>query len=156
MPTLHTAAERPDLWERGIESEDVWPEYNLHGDVLNQYWGRLDQELADFQFVLYAEATDTVLAEGHTAPVFWDGDDATLPSGIDAVITAAFADGERQRANSLCALAAETPRDGRARGSAGSSGRSDAGWSGQARAVRCAAGPARCDQGLWVPSGRAG
>jgi hypothetical protein len=118
MPTLHTAAERPDLWERGIESEDVWPEYNLHGDVLNQYWGRLDQELADFQFVLYDEATDTVLAEGHTAPVLWDGDDATLPAGIDAVITAAFADGQRERANTLCALAAETPRDGRARGMA--------------------------------------
>ena len=37
--TLHTAAERPDLWERGIPSADVWPEYNLHGDVLNRLWG---------------------------------------------------------------------------------------------------------------------
>jgi hypothetical protein len=118
MPSLHTAAERPDLWERGIDSEDVWPEYNLHGDVLNQYWPRLDEELADFQFVLYDEATDTILAEGHTAPFFWDGDDSTLPSGIDAAITAAFTDGERERANTLCALAAETPRGGRARGMA--------------------------------------
>ena len=62
--TLHTAAERPDLWERGIDSVDVWPEYNLHGDVLNQYWGRLDVELADFQFVLHDEDTDEVVAEG--------------------------------------------------------------------------------------------
>ena len=118
MPSLHTAAERPDLWERGIDSEDVWPEYNLHGDVLNRYWPHLDEDFADFQFVLYDEATDTILAEGHTAPFFWDGDDSTLPPGIDAAITAAFTDGERERANTLCALAAETPRGGRARGMA--------------------------------------
>ena len=35
MATMYTAAERPDLWERGIDSASVWPEYNLHGDVLN-------------------------------------------------------------------------------------------------------------------------
>jgi hypothetical protein len=23
----------------GIPSEAVWPEYNLHGDVLNRFWG---------------------------------------------------------------------------------------------------------------------
>lgn len=118
-PTLHTAAERPDLWERGIDSADVWPEYNLHGDVLNAYWGRLDRELPDFQFVLYDEETDRVLAEGHTAPFEWDGDDATLPEGIDAVLKTVFADGaDHGRATALCALAAETPREGRARGMA--------------------------------------
>ena len=117
--TLHTAAERPDLWERGIESADVWPEYNLHGDVLNQWWGHLDEELADFQFVLYDDEPDAVLAEGHTGPLWWDGDDATLPPGIDAALEQVFA---RARAgepvNTLCALAAETPRTGRARGMA--------------------------------------
>ena len=117
--SLHTAAERPDLWERGIPSEDVWPEYNLHGDVLNQHWGSLDSALADFQFVLYDEAADEVLAEGHTAPMTWNGDDATLPDGIDAVLEQVFAPGvDRSAANTLCALAAETPRAGRARGMA--------------------------------------
>jgi hypothetical protein len=53
---MHTAVERPDLWERGIDSALVWPEYNLHGDVLNQWWGLLDEELAELQFVLYDEA----------------------------------------------------------------------------------------------------
>ena len=67
--SMHTAAERPDLWERGIDSASVWPEYNLHGDVLNQWWGLLDVELADFQFVLYDEAEDVVVAEGHTGPL---------------------------------------------------------------------------------------
>ena len=46
MVLMFTAAERPDLWERGIDSSTVWPEYNLHGDVLNQWWGLLDVELA--------------------------------------------------------------------------------------------------------------
>src|SRR5690242_18956941 len=77
--TLHTAAERPDLWERFIVSESVRLEYNLHGDVVNQFWGRLDEELADFQFVLYDEGEDVIVAEGHTGPFAWDGDDATLP-----------------------------------------------------------------------------
>ena len=35
---VHTASERPDLWARGIPSDLVWPEYNLHGDVLNTWW----------------------------------------------------------------------------------------------------------------------
>ena len=115
--TMHTASERPDLWERGILSESVWPEYNLHGDVLNRWWGYLDEELTEFQFVLYDEEHDAVVAEGHTGPMWWDGADESLPDGIDGVIEQIFA---RLRAggpvNTLCALAAESPREGRARG----------------------------------------
>jgi hypothetical protein len=115
--TMHTAAERPDLWERGIASASVWPEYNLHGDVLNVWWGHLDEELPEFQFVLYDEPNDAVVAEGHTGPFWWDGSDETLPGGIDATIERIFdqlrAD---QPVNALCALAAESPRDGRNRG----------------------------------------
>ena len=35
-------SEQPELWEgiNGLSSE-VWPEYNLHGEVLGRYWGRL-------------------------------------------------------------------------------------------------------------------
>jgi hypothetical protein len=58
-----------------------------------------------------------VVAEGHTGPWWWDGSDEALPDGIDAVIEQIFA---RVRAgepvNTVCALAAETPREGRARG----------------------------------------
>jgi hypothetical protein len=117
MLTMHTAAERPDLWKRGIESADVWPEYNLHGDVLNQWWGLLDQELADLQFVLHDDETDTVVAEGHTAAFAWDGDDASLPDGIDRAIEVAFRDHRAGTpVDTLCALAAESPRGGRRRG----------------------------------------
>ena len=115
--TMYTTAERPDLWERGVPSEAVWPEYNLHGDVLNRWWGYLDEELPDYQFVLYDEAIDEVVAEGHTGPLWWDGSDATLPDGIDAAIEQIFTRARAEEpVNTLCALAAESPRDGRARG----------------------------------------
>ena len=111
---LYTWAERPDLAERGPASEDVWPEYNLHGDVVGEWWGPLLDELPEFQFALYDEAADAVLAEGHTGPLAWDGDDATLPDGIDAAIVRAV---EARRAggtvDTLCALAAEVAPDAR-------------------------------------------
>ncbi len=114
---MHTVAERPDLWERGIDSGDVWPEYNLHGDVLNRWWHRLPVDFPEHQFVLLDEETDEVVAEGHTAPIRWDGLDATLPEGIDATIEQAFAlRAEGGRVDTLCALSAEVPRTGRTRG----------------------------------------
>ena len=116
--TLHTAVERPDLWERGIASDQVWPEYNLHGDVVNQWWGLLDEELADYQFVLYDEEADVVVAEGHTAPMRWDGDDAHLPDGFDATIVQVFVTSCAPASHSTrCARwRPRAPRDARRRG----------------------------------------
>ncbi len=115
--TMHTAAERPDLWDRGIPSAAVWPEYNLHGDVLNRWWGSLDVDLPEFQFVLYDEADDEVVAEGNTGPLWWEGRDDSLPEGIDSAIEQIF---ERARGgqsvNTLCALAAGVPSESRDRG----------------------------------------
>lgn len=116
MATAYTAAERPDLWERGLDSGSVWPEYNLHGDVLNRWWGSLDEVFPEFQFVLYDDQADAVLAEGHSAPLAWDASDESLPDGIDSVLERIFDEGRRVAVNTLCALAAETPRDGRGRG----------------------------------------
>lgn len=119
MPTvtMHTAADRPDLWERGIPSAEVWPEYNLHGDVLNRWWDSLDTDLPQFQFVLYDEANDEVVAEANTGPLWWEGRGEALPDGIDSAMEQIFA---RARGggpvNTLCALAAAVPREGRARG----------------------------------------
>jgi GNAT superfamily N-acetyltransferase len=103
-----TWAERPDLAARGPASEDVWPEYNLHGDVFDDWWGPLEAELPEYQFALYDEAADAVLAEGHTGPLRWDGDDATLPDGIDEALRQSVA-GRRagERPDTLCAFAAE-------------------------------------------------
>jgi hypothetical protein len=113
--TMHSAAERPDLWERGIPS--VWPEYNKHGDVLNRWWGHLGEDLPDFQFVLYDEEHDAVVAEGQTGPLRWNGEDGALPDGIDSAIEQIFGSVRAgKRVNTLCALAAAIPLDGRGRG----------------------------------------
>ena len=47
----------------------------------------------------------------------WDGDDADLPDGIDAALVRHSPSCAPASApNTLCALAAESPRDGRRRG----------------------------------------
>jgi hypothetical protein len=49
--------------------------------------------------------------------MWWDGADETLPDGFDAAIAGAFAAVRgRHELNTLCALAAESPRDGRRQG----------------------------------------
>lgn len=98
-------AQRPDLWaDSDTRSAEVWPEYNLHGDVLNRHWGRLFERFPEFQFALVGDG-DVVLAEGHTAPCGWDGTPAGLGDGIDEMLVAAL-DGSAQP-TALCALAAE-------------------------------------------------
>ena len=117
---LLTWAERPDLAGRGPRSEDVWPEYNLHGDVFDAWWGPLEQELPEYQFALYDEEADVVLAEAHTGPLVWDGDDATLPPSIDAALEQAVSDRRAGRpVDTLCAFAAEVDPGVRQRGLSG-------------------------------------
>ncbi|HEY3903778.1 MAG TPA: hypothetical protein VGM14_07750 [Streptosporangiaceae bacterium] len=114
--TVVRYSEQPELWD-SIEdlSSQVWPEYNLHGDGLNRYWGRLYDERAQWQFVLYDTDEKQVLAEGHTIPVYWDGTDAGLGPGIDAAIASGFTI-DPDQATALCALAAEIPPEYRRRG----------------------------------------
>src|SRR5215472_16035919 len=108
-PRVVRYSERPELWESIVGlSAEVWPEYNLHGATINQYWTRLYDEFPDWQFVLYDAAARTVLAEGHTIPLAWDGTDAGLGPGIDAAIAAGFAlKPAGGRATAACALAAK-------------------------------------------------
>jgi hypothetical protein len=117
MASVLTWAERPDLAERGPASEEVWPEYNRHGDVFDDWWSPLLEELPEFQFALYDDAADVVLAEAHTGPLAWDGDDAHLPGGIDdaleRVVTARRSGGA---VDTLCAFAAEVDPSARERG----------------------------------------
>ena len=111
-------SERPELWRR-IEdlSSRVWPEYNLHADDTNRYWGWLYDDFPDYQFVLYDDDQDQVLAEGHTLPCAWDGTAAGLGDGIDHVIRAGFVLRESGgTANALSALAAEVLPEHRERG----------------------------------------
>ena len=110
-PQVVRYSERPELWDSLSDlSEEVWPEYNLHGETLNYYWAQLYDVFPDWQSVLYDPGDRTVLAEGHTVPLAWDGTDAGLGPGIDATMAAAFelrAAGGTPTAAS--ALAAEIP-----------------------------------------------
>jgi len=110
-PEVVRYSERPELWEsiRGL-TDEVWPEYNQHGDELNRYWAGLYDVFPDWQFVLWDPGDAAVLAEGHTIPVAWDGTDPGLGPGIDAAIAGGFALREaRRRPTAVCALAAEIP-----------------------------------------------
>jgi hypothetical protein len=63
-----TVSERPDLTERAFElTFDTLREYNQHGDVLNRYWGRLTEELPEFQFHLVDEGEE-ILARARALP----------------------------------------------------------------------------------------
>ena len=112
---LVTWTERPELAEHGIPSSEVWPEYNLHGDVFDEYWGALERELPEFQFALLEG--DVVVAEGHTIPLAWDGDDVSLLDGIDAALRAGvLARRAGAPVDTLCAMAAEVSPSARSRG----------------------------------------
>ena len=94
----------------------VWPEYNVHGNVARQLWARLE-ELPEFQFVLYDDEADEILAEGHSIPCRWDGTATGLPDGIDGLMTEAFALlDEGREANTLSALAIEIQPGAQGRG----------------------------------------
>jgi hypothetical protein len=105
-PVVATAAERPELIDRAWElTQDVIPEYNNHGDVLNRYWGRLIDERPEFQFHLVDG--DEPVARARCIPVRWDGTVEDLPAGIDGAIARGFEEGG---ANVLCALLIAVPR----------------------------------------------
>lgn len=80
-----TAAERPELASAaGKATEDAFPAYNYHGDVLNEHWGRLTEEYAAFQFALVED--DEIVARCCSLPVPWDGTLDDLPEGMDVAI----------------------------------------------------------------------
>jgi len=105
---MATAAERPELlgpaWDR---TRDTLPEYNNHGDILNEYWPRLTEERPDFQFHLTGDE-DEILARARSIPLRWDGTVEDLPAGIDGAIARGF---DEVGPNVLCALVIMVPRD---------------------------------------------
>jgi len=111
-PVLYSARERPELLEPAWElTKDVLPEYNTHGDVLNRYWGRLTEEVPDFQFHLLDGAE--IVARARSVPIRWDGTLEDLPKGIDSAIARGF---EEEGANVLCALVIMVPAEHQSRG----------------------------------------
>jgi GNAT superfamily N-acetyltransferase len=72
----------------------AWPEIVFHDAISNEYWGRLYEERAEFQFALVDGGR--VLAEGNSIPV------GGLPPGWRDAFPNGFGAGEPDR---LCALA---------------------------------------------------
>lgn len=101
-----TAADDPELVDRAHALVGaVWPEYNLHGDVLNAYWGRLYAERAPYQFA-YLDGGE-VVGRAHSLPVAWDRTMEDLPEGIDGAMRRGF---DGPGATVLCALSIEVTR----------------------------------------------
>jgi GNAT superfamily N-acetyltransferase len=101
-PRTFTVAERPDLERRLDEIADPWPEFIHHDQSVRRWWSSLYERFRDFQFVLYDEESDTVLGEGCTIPIRWEGRTETLPEGV-TVLECGFSEPEP---NVLCALVA--------------------------------------------------
>jgi hypothetical protein len=110
-----TAEERPDLWlQAGGVFRDVWPEYNLHGDLAGQYFGALVPQHGHLQILVHDCIRDRLVARGRSIPFAWDGALEGLPGGIDAVGLRAL---EATRVpTALCALAAEVTTEYQGRG----------------------------------------
>ena len=109
IPVLY--ADRRELWDRipGLFA-GVWPEYNVHGDVMARYWARLFEEFPEFQVILYDADEDDIVAAGRTIPCDWDGTVSGLGSGLDEAIVNGFSSHDAGRVpNTLCALGAEVP-----------------------------------------------
>jgi hypothetical protein len=79
--------------------------------VLNRYWGRLVEELADFQFHVVED--ERPVARARSIPIRWDGTVDDLPAGIDGAIARGFDEGG---ANVLCALLITVPGAAQGRG----------------------------------------
>lgn len=111
-------ADRPEIRDDiNVISDAIWPEYNMHGDVLNKYWGGLYEVFPRFQFVLYDEDADEVLASGNSLACRWNGSADDLPEGIDAVVEQGFRDHDEGLApNTLSALAIGVAPANRGRG----------------------------------------
>jgi hypothetical protein len=103
-------SERPEFWDQpGDLFRGMWPEYNVHGDVVATQWDPLFEDFPQYQFALLGP-DGQVMARGHSIPVAWDGTDAGLGPGIDAAITGGFAlRSAAGKPTALSAISAEVP-----------------------------------------------
>lgn len=109
--TLQERPERADSMRR--LGREAWPEFLHHSDV--EHWGRLFDELASYQLLLFE--WDTLVGLGHAAPISWSGEWWDLPRTIEEILLRAVRPaGEGFPATDLCALAAVVDGAHRRRG----------------------------------------
>ncbi len=108
-----TAEQRPDLWQQGKQVfRATWPEYNLHGNRTEEYFGELIPRFPQFQLLLYDPAAGRPVGRGRTIPFRWDGSLEDLPTGIDAVGLRAISDDGPPTAVSALAAEVDSTRQG--------------------------------------------
>ena len=84
--------------------QGIWPEFMYHDQVLEQLFGRVISECAEYQFYVWDDEREEVVGGGNAIPAAWDGHAATLPAGgVDAVVEARFS-ADPPTPNVLCAL----------------------------------------------------
>ena len=116
--TLVTHAERPDL-EDHAQGEDFlcqWPMFMFHDPVADEHYPVMYERCPEFQFYVIDEA-GSLLANGNSIPVAWDGSEEDLPDGWDGALLRGSVEPQRgMPATALCALQATVSRRFGARG----------------------------------------
>lgn len=120
MVAFPTFEERPDLLERWAAMPgDAWPpgmEFIYHDPVLNEFWPRLKSEFAAYQFLAVDDA-GSILGQGRSIPIRWDGLDAGLPDGLPSILKIAFSEKVGGIASTaLCALLVTVEPEAQGRG----------------------------------------
>ena len=111
-----TRAERTGSQPHAAGMEGAWPEFMYHDAVLNELFGRVIEEFAEFQFYAWDDEREEVVGVGNAIPTAWDGDVASLlDGGVDAVVEERFAE-EPSAPTVLCALQILIAPDYRAQG----------------------------------------
>lgn len=107
--------EHAELANRLDALDQDWPSFMREGKAVRRYWGSLTTTRPEFQIALVDTAREAVVAKGHAIPIGWDGDDATLPDGVDAVLKQSLLN-PPTRPTTLCALAVVVAAEHRGRG----------------------------------------
>jgi len=106
--TLVTHAERPDL-EDQAQGEDFlsqWPTFMFHDPVADEHYPIMYERCPEFQFSIIDDA-GSLLANGNSIPVAWDGTLEHLPTGWDeALVRGSVGVQDGAAPTALCALQA--------------------------------------------------
>ena len=115
--SLVTLQERPDLEDAINMLHNVgWVNFMREDPIAVKYWGELLSYFPEFQYVLLNEEGKS-MACGNAIPFYWDGDEAGLPEGWDAVFEKGVLDFQSKvQVNSLSALAIVIHPDHRGKG----------------------------------------
>jgi GNAT superfamily N-acetyltransferase len=114
-----TRAERTGSQPHAPGMEGAWPEFMYHDPVLNELFGRVIEDFAEFQFYAWDDERNEVVGVGNAIPTTWDGEIASLPDGgVDAVVQARFAE-DAPAPTVLCALQILIAPDCRGQGLSG-------------------------------------